>query len=186
MERRIIYKGEYDYIIQEDGKIFLPAREFTFFRFNKPVTTIREARESKYQIMKNGYKKCALGLVHRVVAEAFIGQSPHPKYTVNHKDGNKLNNHYTNLEWISHTDNVNHWIYSDNGLGVKLHPIEVHTKDGEYVGVYSSKSKAANELGIHKSTVTEVVKGRLKSTGGYIFKEISKKEYYAKTNSREI
>jgi hypothetical protein len=36
------------------------------------------------------------------------------KWCVNHKDGNKLNSHISNLEWLTHEDNVRHaW---DNGL----------------------------------------------------------------------
>lgn len=42
--------------------------------------------------------------VHRLVATKFIGECPPDKET-SHKDGNKLNNHYTNLEYISHADN---------------------------------------------------------------------------------
>ena len=184
MERKVIWRGEYDYIVQEDGRIFLPQREFIIHRRGKDIHTIREARESKYQIMKNGYMKCSLGLVHRVVAETFLGKAPFENWTVNHKDGNKLNNHYSNLEWISHSDNVKHWIYSGRGLGKKIHPVEARKRNGDYVGVFQSKQEAASELGVHKSTVTDIIKGRLKSTGGYTFKMITKEEYYAKTNTR--
>lgn len=45
--------------------------------------------------------------VHRLVATTFIGQIPEG-YTVNHKDGNKLNNKLSNLEIIHHQLNMQH------------------------------------------------------------------------------
>ncbi len=47
--------------------------------------------------------------VHRIVAKAFL-PNPKGKKTVNHKDGNKLNNHVDNLEWASYSENMQHAI----------------------------------------------------------------------------
>ena len=45
--------------------------------------------------------------VHRLVAEAFIGERPE-NLDVNHKDGNKTNNHADNLEYITRSENLKH------------------------------------------------------------------------------
>lgn len=64
---------------------------------------------------KNGYlhvdlynggfsKKIA---IHRLLAIHFI-PNPDNKRTVNHKDGNKLNNNLSNLEWMTDSQNIKH------------------------------------------------------------------------------
>lgn len=44
--------------------------------------------------------------VHKLVALVYIGPKPGPKYQIDHKDGNKDNNHYTNLEWVTPRENI--------------------------------------------------------------------------------
>jgi hypothetical protein len=46
--------------------------------------------------------------VHRLVAAAFCHRQRPEQLVVNHKDGNKLNNHYSNLEWVTHSENMQH------------------------------------------------------------------------------
>ena len=53
---------------------------------------------------RDGKRK--LKRVHRLVAEAFV-PGDH-SLTVNHIDGNKLNNVRSNLEWVSRADNLRH------------------------------------------------------------------------------
>ena len=52
-------------------------------------------------------------LVHRLVAEAFI-PNPDNLAEVNHIDGNRQNNHLSNLEWVTRKGNIRHAI--DTGL----------------------------------------------------------------------
>jgi hypothetical protein len=45
--------------------------------------------------------------IHRLVAEIFIGPCP-DGLVVNHKDGNKENNDYQNLEYTTQSENIKH------------------------------------------------------------------------------
>ena len=64
---------------------------------------------------KDGYLYLGLKLngvnknfkIHRLVAVAFI-PNPEKKHQINHRDGNKLNNHTSNLEWVTHIENIQH------------------------------------------------------------------------------
>lgn len=58
-----------------------------------------------------GYREVILNkklrLVHRVIATAFIPKVPGKDF-VNHKDGNKLNDDASNLEWCTRSENTKH------------------------------------------------------------------------------
>lgn len=72
----------------------------------------------------NGYLCVAINgrdrKIHRLVAQAFI-PNPEGKKIVHHKDGNKHNNHVSNLSWATHSENRNAYLDSlrkpgeDNG-----------------------------------------------------------------------
>lgn len=73
-------------------------------------------------IITNGYYRIALTRInkkrgsyhnHRLVAEYFVGGYTPERFMVNHIDGNKLNNNWYNLEWVTHQGNVDHAVLTD-------------------------------------------------------------------------
>lgn len=69
----------------------------------------------KTDLNSSGYKRVTMMVngqrmrmtVHRVVALTYL-KNPNNLPCVNHKDGNKLNNHYSNLEWCDQSYNRKH------------------------------------------------------------------------------
>lgn len=59
-----------------------------------------------------GYLTVKIGgktqLVHRLTAMTWLPDTFNPGLEVNHRDGNKHNNHVDNLEWVTHSENERH------------------------------------------------------------------------------
>jgi hypothetical protein len=55
----------------------------------------------------NGYGQYELKTTHEIVADAFIGPRPEG-FEVNHKDFDKRNNRASNLEYMTHRENIQH------------------------------------------------------------------------------
>lgn len=75
------------------------------FRFYKIQTT--KAGYKQIQAAHNGKRKTFM--VHRLVAMAFVERKG-IELEVNHLDGDKANNAYTNLEWCTRKENLHHAI----------------------------------------------------------------------------
>lgn len=59
----------------------------------------------RIQLTKDGIKKNIF--IHRLVAEAFV-PNPENKEYVNHINGDKQDNYYKNLEWVTSSENLQH------------------------------------------------------------------------------
>jgi len=60
-----------------------------------------------FQVVLHKDGKPHAKFVHRLVGLAYI-ENPDNKPDINHKDGNRLNNHFTNLEWVTKSENTQH------------------------------------------------------------------------------
>ena len=85
----------------------------------------------RVNLYNNGKKKRYF--IHRLVAEAFLPKKQGKDF-VNHKDGNKQNNHLDNLEWCNRSENQLHSYYvlkNKTGFAYKK-GVPSHKHTGEY------------------------------------------------------
>jgi len=133
----------------------------------------------KQGVSKGGYLHCDLYdpilkeknfYIHRLVAIAYI-PNPENKSTVNHIDGNKANNRVDNLEWSTQLENNLHAYKT--GLKNHFHNIKSisqYSLTGQLIREWPSLSEAGRQLGISTGSISCVATGKLKTSGGFIWK----------------
>ena len=97
----LIYKKYGSYLVYEDGSCC----SLYFNKFLKPYE--KEGGYLEYRLYENGQVEAIR--VHRLVGKLFLPLPENWKeLQINHKDGNKKNNHYSNLEWCTSYENNKH------------------------------------------------------------------------------
>ena len=113
--------------------------------------------------------------VHRLVATAFI-PNPDNLPDVDHINEDVTNNTLENLQWLSHKDNCNKGNRNKKISEARKKPINAYDAEtGEYIGTFSSISKASEILGIYAQGISKVINGKAESAGGVYF-EVADKE----------
>lgn len=91
-------------VVDKNGRTKNLKGKELFFTISK-VDKHGHLPRASVQLWKNN--TCVLKHIHRIVAETFI-PNPENKPTVNHIDGNPLNNCVDNLEWATYSENQIH------------------------------------------------------------------------------
>ncbi len=104
--------------------------------------------------------------VHREVAQAFLGDLSGK--VVNHKDGNRHNNHLSNIEITTQSENVKHAYdtgLNNNRVGIKL------IRDDNSVEIFPSIKAAAVATGFKPESIGYASKYNTK-LGGYTWERV--------------
>ena len=109
-----------------ENTIWLEHHKYPGYLFS-PEGSCLSLRGPSFKILKNQIKKAgyiqwhiSFGLLkpksisaHRIIAEIYCKELEGDKLLeVNHIDGNKINNHYKNLQWVTKSQNRLHSIYT--------------------------------------------------------------------------
>lgn len=120
---------------------------------------------------KDGYRRVTLQKnnkrsyfrVARLVAKAFV-PNPANYPIVNHIDERKDNDCVENLEW---TDSYGNWKHSEESMPSPETSVIKLSLSGDYICEYKSLMDAARDTGINQGNITNCLKGRCKTVGGY-------------------
>lgn len=143
------------------------------------VTNLLTNKEISQREDKDGYMVLNLTVtsgrqqtfkVHRLVALCFIdNDDPTAKIQVNHKDENKKNNHYTNLEWCTHCYNINYGLRTIKAISNKQIKVICKNVSTNDTVIFDSISSASRFLNISESNINRALNGERNSTCGFVF-----------------
>jgi len=126
------------------------------------------------KLFKGGKRKYFF--VHRLVAQSFIA-NPENKPEINHIDGNKANNHASNLEWVTSSENQKHAFReglqkrragADSKCSKSVK--QVDCKTGDVVGIWPSINEIKRVLGFNSFGIIGCCKQKPKYRTAYGFK----------------
>lgn len=182
LEEWVPIKGrEREYMISNLGRIKSLKRYVNHYRGKRTVNE----RILNPTIYNNGYYCVMLGsgakkmLLHRLIAIHFI-PNPNNYPCINHKDGNKLNNDLSNLEWCSYQTNNKH--AHETGLkkatwtGIRSYDnpnsktILQLDLGGNIINEFGSQHEAMRQTGINNRDISHVCLNKSKTAGGYGWK----------------
>lgn len=164
------YEGFYE--VSDSGQV--KSLERTLICSDGRPKTVREKilkpKTNKYGYLslglwRSGKRKDAV--VHRLVASAFL-ENPNKYEQVNHKDGDKLNNNVSNLEWCDNIYNMKHAVEHDllshqNGETHGGHILTEENVKEIRQGVQNGVKQCVyvNKFGVCQQTISDIVRGKI-------------------------
>lgn len=162
------------YIITKDGKLYS-------CRSGKYLSPDTDRYGYIYYVISILGKRYTLK-AHRLVAQAYL-PNPENKPTVNHINGNRMDNNVSNLEWATYKEQqadplttVNrhkvvaktdyYWMASLKNFGRKTTSVY---KNGILIGQYNSLSEAAKCNNVSPGHASQCANGQKRSIKGLVF-----------------
>jgi len=164
--------------IHEDYPGYLVNKNGTIYsRFYK--RNLRQRLQGGYLVVsmkRRNAKKQRSVYVHRLVAECHVPNID-GKPRVHHIDHNRANPHYTNLQWVTSSENTQLAV-KEGRMGAKnvnREPVRQLFLNGDFCADYESSLAAAKAIGGHSSSIIAACRGKLRGAHGYRWKYINKR-----------
>ena len=172
IEFRKIKSLQYLYEISEDGRMIRNVKSKKYLKVFKDERASSWSGYWKTQVNIKGHIQKVL--MHVAVAECWLGENPDKRiYTVDHKDRNKDNNHYSNLRYATRSEQMkNRNIdYSKLPQSFGYHPVRLINKETKEVREFVSKKDAAKYVssvtGVSNRTIEWYFSKKRKHTHGF-------------------
>lgn len=161
-----------------DREVLIKKEKCEYYETRKGKVLKQQTRRHGYKsifLYKDGHRKTES--IHRLVAEAFCIKRDGDT-EVNHINEIKTDNRASNLEWVTHTENMNHGtaIQRRNDTRIQKRigwkPVQQFTIDGKFVKEYPSLNHVGRETGYNISNICTHIKGsdKQKHPYGYIWR----------------
>ncbi len=144
------------YLINRDGKIInsKTGREL------KPHIKGKEGNQYLWVQLRTPRGGHIYKAIHRLLAETYIS-NPLNKRTVNHKDGDKLNNTVHNLEWATDSENISHSYRTglrdpagnSKNLPQQKYTSQLMSQVSDMMSKGATYAEVAMALGVHRETI---------------------------------
>lgn len=109
LEFRKIKSLYFLYEVNENGTIF---RNVKSKKQLKIILDCHHSEKGYYATFVNIKKKVIRVMIHKVVAECWLGDKP-DGFEIDHIDRNPHNNHYSNLRYVTHSGQMKNRVLSD-------------------------------------------------------------------------
>ena len=140
------FNGEYE--VSNLGRVRSMKRYYGMVGRIMPQTI---QRKGYYAVTFHMNNKAYCRKVHRLVIEAFT-PNPDSLPCINHIDGNKLNNHVSNLEWCTYQENMQHAVRT--GL---THPHQWTDEERKQISERNKGQRVSDE---QRAKLSAALKGR--------------------------
>ena len=109
--------------------------------------------------------------LHRYVMECYLGRKLKSNELVHHKDGDKLNNHIDNLEYVTRSENIlhayktgletpQHGSKNGNSKLTESDVIQIRKYVKDYPGRYYGRKTLAEKYGVSEAHIKDIVNNR--------------------------